>query len=116
MKGPPPCSSAGPWQVPARAKPRPGSSAHPWGLRGLLDHAPGPLILLQEGATDIRTAAISDDVLFILSGHRDPTDAELKEIQDRGALPLSLGPLSLHAEHCITLVHNELDRRRAHDG
>ncbi len=101
---------------PSEGEASPGIWRHPWGLRELREHAPRPLILLQEGATDIRTAAISDDVLFILSGHRDPTDAELKEIQDRGALPLSVGPLSVRAEHCITLVHNELDRRRAHDG
>lgn len=102
---------------PSEGEALPGIWCHPLGPpRGLLDHAPGPLILLQEGATDIRTAAISDEVLFILSELRDPTDAKLKEIQHRGAVPLSVGPLSLPAEHCFTLVHNELDRRRAHDG
>jgi len=34
-------------------------------------------------------------------------------IADLGATPVGIGPLSLHADDAITVVGNELDRRRA---
>jgi len=36
---------------------------------------------------------------------------DLKYLDRLGATPISLGPRTLFASHCIVLVHNELDRR-----
>jgi len=47
---------------------------------------------LHEKGEDIRTAPLAEDCTFVLGR-------------------LSLGPISYHADHCITLVNNELDRR-----
>jgi len=38
-----------------------------------------------------------------------PEDEEL--LKELGCTRLSVGPTMLHGEHCITLVHNELDRK-----
>jgi tRNA pseudouridine-54 N-methylase len=35
------------------------------------------------------------------------------ELAAIGAIPLGLGPVSVHAEDAVTLVVNELDRRAA---
>ena len=45
----------------------------------------------------------------------DFTLEELKEIQDSGALPISLGPLTLRVEtaaiYCLSILNYELNRR-----
>jgi len=61
---------------------------------------------------DTRAATLDGEGLaFFVGDHLgfDPsTRARLGEI---GALPLSVGPVSVHADQAITLIHNELDRR-----
>ena len=64
--------------------------------------------VLDEKGTDVRKAEILPEA-FLLSDHLNFTDAEETMILD---LPrYSVGPKCLHADHTITLVHNELDRR-----
>jgi tRNA (pseudouridine54-N1)-methyltransferase len=66
-------------------------------------------IQLHEQGASLRTAELSAPCAFFLSDHLEFGAAEdaLLSIARR----LSLGPKSLHADHCITLVHNELDLR-----
>ncbi|PKK85359.1 MAG: tRNA (pseudouridine(54)-N(1))-methyltransferase TrmY [Thermoplasmata archaeon HGW-Thermoplasmata-1] len=66
---------------------------------------------LDEGGEDVRSADIASEPVFVLSDHFDPTDEELAALETAGAKKLGLGPMVLHGNHCITLVHNELDRR-----
>jgi len=67
--------------------------------------------VLEEGAADIRHASVDvENPTFFVGDHLgfDPeTRARLAEL---GATPLSVGPLSVHADHAVALVHNELDR------
>lgn len=73
--------------------------------RLLSEHAFG---VLDERGTDVRKADSLPEA-FLLSDHLNFTDAEETLIAD---LPrYSVGPKCLHADHTITLVHNELDRR-----
>lgn len=73
--------------------------------RLLSEHAFG---VLDERGTDVRKADNLPEA-FLLSDHLNFTDAEETLIAD---LPrYSVGPKCLHADHTITLVHNELDRR-----
>ncbi|KYK25687.1 MAG: hypothetical protein AYK23_03840 [Candidatus Proteinoplasmatales archaeon SG8-5] len=81
------------------------------GLAEVLGDNPGRLVYLREGGNDVREVALSNDDVFVLGGHEDLTSEEEAIIQDgRETLRVSLGLKSLHADHCITLVLNELDR------
>jgi tRNA (pseudouridine54-N1)-methyltransferase len=66
--------------------------------------------VLDETGTDIRTAEELPDA-FILSDHLNFTTEE--ETLAAMCPRYSVGPACLHADHTITVVHNELDRRRA---
>jgi len=66
--------------------------------------------VLDERGRDIRTTQLEEPVAFILSDHQNftPHEEDLLEGLER----ISLGPVVLHADHCIPIVHNELDRIR----
>jgi tRNA (pseudouridine54-N1)-methyltransferase len=78
---------------------------------GLADLLPDvPLAVLDEAGSDIREEE-SLPVSYLLSDHHDFSPDERALI---GGFPAySVGPLSLHADHAITIVQNEIDRRRA---
>ncbi len=81
-------------------------------LKTLLEQFKGrTLLYLREDGADIREVAreITDPV-FILGDHTGVTEEEEEEILGAGAKIISVGPISLHSNHCITLIHNELDR------
>jgi len=66
---------------------------------------------LHEHGTPIRHEKLDENAAFVLSDHLEfsPQDVALLKIFPQ----LSVGPLSLHADHCIVIVHNELDVRFA---
>ncbi len=67
------------------------------------------LFLLHETGLPIRRAELTGNPGFVLSDHLEFQPEELALMAD---LPrLSLGPKSLHTDHCIVIVHNELDLR-----
>ena len=96
--------------IPAGSKFRdaaPGVSVRNGGLAQLMaEHVFG---VLDEKGTDIRTAGIIPDA-FLLSDHLNFTKDE--ELQVQQCPRFSVGPECIHADHTITIVHNELDRRR----
>jgi tRNA (pseudouridine54-N1)-methyltransferase len=72
----------------------------------------GPSYLLEEGAADIREQAdLRPDAVFVLGDHVGLEASLRDELLAGGAVPISVGPTSLHSEDVITLVANELDRR-----
>ena len=71
----------------------------------------GPFVLLKEDGEDIRKKPLPGDPTFVLSDHLDFTPDEEALLMSRDPLVVSLGPRSLHSNQCITIVHNELDRR-----
>jgi tRNA (pseudouridine54-N1)-methyltransferase len=66
---------------------------------------------LREDGEDMRTATLAPDPTFVLGDDQDLTKAEEDTLMTYEPKKLSLGPISYHADHCITLVNNELDRR-----
>jgi tRNA (pseudouridine54-N1)-methyltransferase len=56
-----------------------------------------------------------DDVVFVLGDHLGMTPEEESVIKDAGSKIINIGPVSLHADHCIILVNNELDRNIKRD-
>ncbi|MBI1729964.1 tRNA (pseudouridine(54)-N(1))-methyltransferase TrmY [Candidatus Acetothermia bacterium] len=85
------------------------------GLRVLLEFFAKTNILchvLDEHGTDIRSAPVQQPVAFVLSDHQNFSPDE--ELLLKECTKVSLGPVVLHADHCISVVHNELDRRSLH--
>lgn len=76
------------------------------GLSRLLSEV--PFAVLDEAGEDIRTARVLPES-YLLSDHLDfaPEEEELIE----GLPRYSVGPRSLHADHTITVLLNEMDRR-----
>ncbi|MBN1678461.1 MAG: tRNA (pseudouridine(54)-N(1))-methyltransferase TrmY [Candidatus Thermoplasmatota archaeon] len=67
---------------------------------------------LHEQGEDVRSAQLAGDPTFVLGDDQDLTEVEEEILMRYDPKRLSLGPISYHADHCITLVNNELDRRR----
>ncbi len=66
---------------------------------------------LCEDGKDIRGKKFdTDNFLFVLGDHEGLTNDEEKIILEHEHEIVSVSPLSLHAEHCIVLLHNEMDR------
>jgi tRNA (pseudouridine54-N1)-methyltransferase len=78
-----------------------------------LDRFGPAFVCLKEGGKDIRETDLPSDATFVLSDNQDFTSDEERPMADRGALLVGLGPVALHTDHAIALVHNELDRRQA---
>ncbi|KGK99778.1 tRNA (pseudouridine-N1)-methyltransferase [Methanococcoides methylutens] len=71
-------------------------------------------IYLHEDGEDIREVSdLTDDAVFILGDHVGVTEEEEQMINEQGAQTISLGPIPLHADHCIILINNEIDRTMA---
>ncbi len=70
------------------------------------------LVYLREDGKDIRSIgrdALKGDLAFILGDHMGMTPEEESMIDQAGAAVVSVGPTSLHADHCIVLVNWALD-------
>jgi len=90
----------------------------------IAEELPVPLVLLsEEGAPlvdgdvrdapagGIRTADIAA-ATFVLGDHRGPTEEQVAYLRRLGAVEVSLGPVSLHTDHCVAVLHNRLDNAR----
>jgi Uncharacterized conserved protein len=86
----------------------PGIYVRASGLETLL--AEQPCALADEGGEDIRQIPVLPRA-FVVSDHRNLTEEERSHFS--ASPQISVGPSSLHADHVITLIHNELDRREA---
>ena len=84
-------------------------------LRGLMEalSKDSNFIYLREGGTDVREYEFPENPCFILGDDRDPTEEEEEILANYQFDKISLGPVSLHANHCMVVVHNEMDRRKA---
>ncbi|HZD44394.1 MAG TPA: tRNA (pseudouridine(54)-N(1))-methyltransferase TrmY, partial [Methanomicrobiales archaeon] len=76
------------------------------GLHALLESC--SFAVLDEEGEDIRLQDTLPSA-YLLSDHQNFTPEEREEVQ--GLPRYSVGPRSLHADHTITVVLNELDRR-----
>jgi tRNA (pseudouridine54-N1)-methyltransferase len=83
------------------------------GFEEALDRLGPTFVHLREDGGDIRKTPLPVDATFVLSDNIDLTPAEERAVNDRGALPVSVGPRSLHADHVIAIFHDERDRRDA---
>ena len=87
------------------------------GLEQLLaDLKDAKLIYLREDGADIRgldacvnSGSLSAEAAYILGDHTGMTPEEEALLEQAGAKVVSLGPTSLHADHCIVLLNWFLD-------
>jgi tRNA (pseudouridine54-N1)-methyltransferase len=91
----------------------PGIFASMRSLEEVLAGVPEPLVELREDGHDIREGSLPDDVAFLLSDSVDLTSEEREIISRKNPLACRVGPRSLHTDHVIAIIHNELDRRHA---
>jgi len=66
---------------------------------------------LKEEGVDIRDCSFGEDKTFVLGDDQDLNEEEEKILMSYEPKKISLGPISYHADHCLTVVNNELDRR-----
>lgn len=94
---------------------KPGISVAEGGLEAVLgDVGPGAAYVLREHGEDIRAVALDPVAPVVFVGDDlDLDEASSAALEAHGALELSLGPISVHADDAITLVQNELDRAAA---
>lgn len=71
----------------------------------------GDFIYLKEDGTDIRDFEFPENPIYVLGDNQDPTPEEEAVLMAQNPAKICLGPISLHADHCMILVHNEMDRR-----
>jgi tRNA (pseudouridine54-N1)-methyltransferase len=89
----------------------PGISVRTGGLRDLLEDLRGSkLFYLREDGADIRNlhSDISEGT-FLLGDHLGMLPEEELLAEEAGAKVVSMGPVSLHADHCIVLLNWLMD-------
>jgi len=69
------------------------------------------VVYLKEDGADVREQPMEGDLTFVISDHQDLTAEEETVLLSHSPATVNLGPLSYHADHCIIIMHNELDRR-----
>ena len=69
--------------------------------------------VLDEGGADVRGAELdAENPVFFVGDHKGFSAETRARIDAFGAKPISVGPISLHADDAIVIVGNELDRRK----
>jgi tRNA (pseudouridine54-N1)-methyltransferase len=94
---------------------RPGIAVASGGLEDVLaDVAGATLHVLDESGADVRATPGLDggDVAFFVGDPGGFDARERERLAALGARPIRVGPVSVHAEDVVVLVHNELDRRK----
>lgn len=84
------------------------------GLEEVLEHysKKSTLIHLHENGQDITKIKIPIDCTTVLSDDKDFTPDEEKLISNYTTHKISLGPKIIHTDHCISIIHNYLDRAK----
>ncbi|MHC1631588.1 MAG: tRNA (pseudouridine(54)-N(1))-methyltransferase TrmY [Methanotrichaceae archaeon] len=72
-----------------------------------------PVYYLREDGTDVRSLELKKDAAFVLGDHIGMKEKDEILLEELGAEIVSVGQVGLHADHCIVLINNELDRRDA---
>ncbi len=108
--------AAAPSPCPAFVELRPGLELRDGDLAEVLAEAPAARsFVLHEGGRELREvpAASDDEAWFFIGDHLGFDVVSFALLERHGCERVSVGPVSVHSDDAITLVHNELDRRFA---
>jgi tRNA (pseudouridine54-N1)-methyltransferase len=92
-------------------KSTPGIFVRTGDLADLPVYGEGTTYYLREDGSDFRGLSSAGDGTFVLGDHIGLSEVDEAFLAGAGARIVSVGPNSLHADHCIVLINNELDRR-----
>jgi tRNA (pseudouridine54-N1)-methyltransferase len=81
-------------------------------LANFLAH-PGVVWLRERGASLAERPLGLTEFGAVVSDPYDPTDAEVRQLEEAGVPEVSVGPRSLRTSQVVDLVHNVLDRRES---
>jgi len=70
-----------------------------------------PVYVLDPGGKDAREFDLRSEASFVLGDHTGLSPEEIGWLTEHGAERMSLGPVEIHAEDAIAILHNELDRQ-----
>ncbi|MFX1513740.1 MAG: tRNA (pseudouridine(54)-N(1))-methyltransferase TrmY [Promethearchaeota archaeon] len=94
------------------------SGIHCWEQRSLKESLEltrsSKLFYLQETGEDIHnvlTNYLHDKCIFVLGDHLGLKKEDEQLLESYNPVTISIGPISLLSSQCITLIHNEIDRR-----
>lgn len=96
---------------PVWASATPGVHVARLALAELLDDVGAPVVTLREGSEDVTDAKLPEGALFVMGDHLGFTPEEDALLAQRAVASVSLGPVSIQADQCVTVLHNHLDRR-----
>lgn len=90
----------------------PGINASKMGLAGVLAGLKRRrIVYVKEEGLPIEKVKLDTDDVFVLGGQKDLTAEEETAVMVHDkTIKISLGPKSLHSDHCITIILNFLDR------
>jgi len=71
----------------------------------------GPVYYLHGKGKDIRETDFAENVTFVFGDYIGMPAKSESFLENAGAERLSIGPETLFASQCVTIVHNEMDRR-----
>jgi tRNA (pseudouridine54-N1)-methyltransferase len=93
------------------AEAAPGVSVRTRGLEATLAELArdSTVVTLHEDGDPVVETAPPENPAFVLSDHRDFTDAEAATLADVADRRLRLGPERIHADHAVAVAHNYLD-------
>ena len=71
----------------------------------------GEFVYLKEDGIDCRDYTFPENPIFVLGDNRDLIEEEEAALVSHSPDKICIGPHSLHADHCMIIVHNEADRK-----
>ena len=71
----------------------------------------GSFVYLKEDGIDCREYRFPENPIFVLGDNHDLTEDEEAYLLNHSPDRICIGPHSLHADHCMIIVQNEVDRR-----
>ncbi len=87
----------------------PGIQVGPFGLAEAIEELGGNVVALEKDGEALETTTIPDNPLFLMGDHIPLRPEELAVAPD--AHRISLGPVWLHGNHAITIMHYVMDKR-----
>ena len=71
----------------------------------IVDNLPKPLFLMSEDGGPFRP----EGGTYVLGDHRGLTEEQIGMMHGKDAIKMSLGPVGLHTDQCVILIHNRSD-------